>query len=129
MVSPLPILVADQEATSRNRLADVLRGEGFDPLPARTGAEAVDLANRRVVAITILDVLLPDLSGMETFELISSRRAGVQGIFLARETRKDTMERLLEAGAYTVLEKPPRMDWLLEALRRLKARITGQDQR
>ncbi len=129
MVSPLPILVADQEASSRNRLSDVLRGEGFDPLPARTGAEAVELASRRVVAITILDVLLPDLSGIETFELISSRRAGVQGIFLAHETTKDTLVRLLEAGAYTVLRKPPRMDWLLEAVRRLKARIAKQDRR
>lgn len=127
MVSPLPILVADHEASSRNRLAEALRGEGFDPLPARTGTEAVDLASRRAVAITILDVLLPDLSGIETFELISARRTGVQAIFLAQETTKDTMVRLLEAGAYTVLRKPPRMDWLLEALRRLKARIARDD--
>jgi DNA-binding response OmpR family regulator len=86
----------------------------------------VELAHRRVVAITILDVLLPDLSGIETFELISSQRAGVQGIFLARETTKDTLVRLLEAGAYTVLRKPPRMDWLVEVVRRLRARIAKE---
>jgi FixJ family two-component response regulator len=34
---------------------------------------------------------------------------------------------LLEAGAYTVLQKPPRMDWLLDAVRRLSARIEKED--
>ena len=125
--APFPILVADQEASSRNRLTEALREEGFDPLPARTGGEAVELARHRVVSITILDVLLPDLSGIETFKLISSVRDGVQGIFLARERTKDTLVRLLEAGAYTVLQKPPRMDWLLDAVRRLSARIAKED--
>jgi DNA-binding response OmpR family regulator len=122
-----PILVADQETSSRNRLTEALRGEGFDPLPARTGGEAVELARSRVVSITILDVLLPDLSGIETFQLISSVRGGVQGIFLARERTKDILVRLLEAGAYTVLQKPPRLDWLLDAVRRLSERIEKDD--
>ncbi|MHC4138060.1 MAG: response regulator [Planctomycetota bacterium] len=125
--APFPILVADQEASSRNRLTEVLREEGFDPLPARTGGEAVELARNRVVSITILDVLLPDLSGIETFQLITSVRDGVQGIFLARERTKDILVRLLEAGAYTVLQKPPRLDWLLDAVRRLSARIEKED--
>lgn len=125
MIPALPnsILVADRDDTSRNRLTSVLRDEGFCPVPARTGGEAVELARQRVVAITILDVLLPDLSGVETFELIASVHGGVQGIFLAETRSKDTLVRLLEAGAYTVLDKPPRLDWLLDAVRRLSARI------
>jgi len=125
--APYSVLVADQEASSRNRLTDALREEGFDPLSARTGGEAVELARNRVVSITILDVLLPDLSGIETFQLIASVRGGVQGIFLARERTKDTLVRLLEAGAYTVLQKPPRLDWLLDAVRRLSERIEKED--
>lgn len=117
------ILVADQDDRSRNRLLDALRDGGFDALPARTGGEAVELARDKVVGITILDVLLPDLSGIETFELITSVHDGVQGIFLAEERSKDTLMRLLEAGAYTVLAKPPRLDWLLEAVRELNSRI------
>ncbi len=117
------ILVADQDTGSRNRLTDALIGEGFDALPVRSGAEAVEVARSRVVSITILDVVLPDISGIETFELITSLWDGVQGIFLARERTKDTLVRLLEAGAYTVLQKPPRIDWLLDAMRRLSARI------
>jgi DNA-binding response OmpR family regulator len=125
----LPILIADQDRRSRNRLRGALEGEGFLTLPARTGGEAVELAQSRVVSITILDVLLPDLSGIETFELITSQRRGVQGIFLAQETTKDTLVRLLDAGAFTVLRKPPRLDWLLDAVRRLAARISNESKR
>jgi len=126
-VTTASILVADQDSSTRNRLTGVLRDEGFDAFPARSGGEALDLARSRVVTITILDVFLPDLSGLETFELISSLWGGVQGIFLARERNKETLVRLLEAGAFTVLQKPPRMDWLLDAVRRLSQRIEKED--
>ena len=121
-----PILIADQDTQSRNRLRGVLEGEGFSTLPVRTGGEAIEVVRKRAVSITILDVLLPDLSGLETFELITSMRGGVEGIFLAQERTKDTLVRLLDAGAFTVLQKPPRMDWLLDAVRRLAARVKNQ---
>ena len=123
----LPILLADQDDNSRNRLAGVLRNEGFETLPARTGGEAVDVVRARLVGITILDVALPDLSGIETFELISSVRRGVAGIFMARERSKETLARLLEAGAFTVLQKPPRVETLIDAVRRLSFRIGNEE--
>jgi two-component system response regulator MprA len=121
------ILVADQERESRDRLTRVLRQEGYEALPASTGAEALELARSPLVRITILDVLLPDLSGIETFELITRFRGGVRGIFLARERTKETLVRLLDAGAFTVLDKPPRLDWLLDAVGRLNRRLAHED--
>ena len=85
------------------------------------------MVRNRVVTVTILDVLLPDLSGIETFRLITSYHAGVQGIFLAKERSKDMLVRLLDAGAYTVLQKPPRVKALREALQVLRARIESKD--
>ncbi|MEE8106770.1 MAG: response regulator [Planctomycetota bacterium] len=125
---PLPILVADQDDVSRNRLAEVLAGEGFHPLPVRTGGEAVEVVRNTLVAVTILDVALPDFSGIEAFRLITDIRSGVPGIFLARDRSTNTMARLLDAGAYTVLGKPPRISVLVEALRGLASRF-GSDGR
>ena len=64
---------------------------------------------------------------VETFELITSVRDGVQGIFLARERSKDMLLRLFDAGAHTVLQKPPRTEVLLDAVRRLNSRIERED--
>jgi DNA-binding response OmpR family regulator len=124
--SPLPVLVADQDDVSRERLIAVLRGGGFYPLAVRTGGEAVEVVSRRVVPITILDVQLPDLSGIETFRLITSLREGVLGIFLARKRSRDTLLRLLEAGAYTVFQKPPGLKALLAAVRGAASRIGSE---
>jgi len=123
----LPILVADQDDASRNRLAGVLADGGFTPLPARSGGEALELVRAQVVGMTILDVVLPDLSGLETFELITSVRRGVRAIFLARERSKETLARLLEAGAFTVLSKPPGAEMLLATVRRLASRINLEE--
>ena len=123
----LPILVADQDDASRNRLAGVLAEGGFEALPARSGSEAVEVVRARWVGMTILDVALPDLSGLETFTLINSVRRGVRGIFLAKERTKETLARLLEAGAFTVLGKPPETQVLLETVRRLASRIENED--
>ena len=132
-VAKRPILLADRDESSRNRLATALAGDGYEPLAVRTGSEAVELARvelprRRVIPITILDVALPDLSGIETFELIGSVGGKVEGIFLSETRDKETLVRLLDAGAYTVLNKPPRLDWLLRAVRELSARIERESE-
>ena len=87
----------------------------------------MEVVRARLVGMTILDVALPDLSGLETFTLINSVRRGVRGIFLAKERTKETLARLLEAGAFTVLKKPPETQVLLETVRRLASRIENEE--
>ena len=63
------------------------------------------------------------------FSLAVGLFAGLFAIWYSseRERSKETLARLLEAGAYTVLQKPPRTELLLEAVRRLAARIEDED--
>ncbi len=129
MMATLPrsILVADEDDQSRNRLTSALRNEGFTAFGARSGAEAVEVVRNRGVGISILDTNLNDLTGIETFRLITSLYDGVEAIFLSRERSKDTLVRLLDAGVYTVLNKPPRLDVLLRAVRELAGRFGWDD--
>ncbi|MFQ5844111.1 MAG: response regulator [Planctomycetota bacterium] len=125
---PRPVLVADRDDRTRNRLTEALRREGFDALGARTGGEAVEVARNRVVAISVLDWALPDLSGIETYRLITSLYDGVEAIFLSQERSKDTLVRLLDEGVFTVLHKPPRIDVFLRAVHELDSRL-GREER
>ena len=129
MMATLPrsILVADEDDQSRNRLTSALRNEGFTAFGARSGAEAVEVVRNRGVGISILDSHLNDLTGIETFRLITSLYEGVEAIFLSRERSKDTLVRLLDAGVYTVLNKPPRLDVLLRAVHELAGRFGWDD--
>jgi CheY-like chemotaxis protein len=67
-----PVLVVDDTPSKRYVLASWLRRGGYDVVEASTGAEALDIVGRGGVALVVLDVRLPDLTGFEVCERIKS---------------------------------------------------------
>jgi two-component system, OmpR family, KDP operon response regulator KdpE len=59
------ILVCDDEPQIVRALRVILRDAGFEAVPASTGEEALDLAAVRPPQAAILDLMLPDLDGVE----------------------------------------------------------------
>ena len=59
------ILVVDDEAQILRALRVVLRDAGFEVVPAETGAEALDRAAVRPPEAAIVDLMLPDMDGIE----------------------------------------------------------------
>jgi putative two-component system response regulator len=60
-----PILVVDDDADQRTLLTTYLAGEGYSVAEADSGERALELVAREPVALVLLDVLLPGLSGFE----------------------------------------------------------------
>lgn len=58
------ILVVDDEAEIADLVTVYLRGEGFTVFPCGTGTEALEIVNRERIDLAVLDVMLPDISGM-----------------------------------------------------------------
>ena len=63
--SPARILVVDDEASIVDSVATVLRYEGFDVDVASTGRAALHKAQEDLFDLVVLDVMLPDLDGLE----------------------------------------------------------------
>jgi DNA-binding response OmpR family regulator len=59
------ILVADDDATIRGNLALLLQSEGFRVLEASDGLQAARAFNDPSVALVLLDLKMPGLSGMD----------------------------------------------------------------
>ena len=59
------ILVVDDDANLRKTLSDILRIKGFEVAVAGTGAEGIAEANRAFVNVALIDLKLPDMSGIE----------------------------------------------------------------
>ncbi|HWY89784.1 MAG TPA: response regulator, partial [Solirubrobacteraceae bacterium] len=59
------ILVVDDEPQILRALRVVLRDAGFEVVPAETGAEALDRAAVRPPEAAIVDLMLPDVDGIE----------------------------------------------------------------
>ena len=99
------ILVVEDEATIAETIVYALQTEGFVPVWKRTGREALAVLDQQAVALVVLDVGLPDMSGFDVCRELQ-RRAPVPVVFLtARSSEVDKIVGL-ELGADDYLAKP-----------------------
>jgi two-component system, NtrC family, sensor kinase len=73
LLGPKKILTVDDSATYLHELADELREEGYDVILAGSGKEALELLEVQAVDCILLDLLMPNLSGKETCQIIKKR--------------------------------------------------------
>jgi CheY-like chemotaxis protein len=102
------ILVADDHEGIRETTREVLEKLGYRVLVARDGIEAVQQfeEHRNDVALVLLDVVMPRLTGPDAYAQIQERKPGVQVIFTSGHTEHtDWLGTLLAQGAL-LLQKP-----------------------
>ena len=96
------LVIGDDE--ERMRLRRALSGEGWSVIPAGTGAQARQMADRQGFEVAVVDSRLPDERG---FQVISAvQRPGVSTVALLRD--EDTMDRIvgIELGADYYMRSP-----------------------
>jgi two-component system KDP operon response regulator KdpE len=112
-----PVLVCDDEAQILRALRVILRDAGYEAVPAITGEEALDLAAVRRPEAAIIDLVLPDMDGVEVCRRLREWTQ-IPIIVLSAVGEEDAKVRALAAGADDYVTKPfgPR-----ELVARLKA--------
>ncbi|MGA2810661.1 MAG: HAMP domain-containing protein [Candidatus Acidiferrum sp.] len=114
------VLVVDDDVRNIFALSSVLERRGMVVLTAGTGREAINiLESTPDLAIVLMDVMMPEMDGYETMQVIRQnsdfRRLPI--IALTAKAMKGDREKCLEAGASEYLAKPVNTDQLLAALR------------
>ncbi|MBV9364460.1 MAG: response regulator transcription factor [Solirubrobacterales bacterium] len=102
---PSRILVVDDEHQILRALRVILREAGFEALPAPTGEEALDLAAIQHPDAAIIDLLLPDMDGVELCRRLREWTE-IPLIVLSAVGDEDTKVRALAAGADDYVTKP-----------------------
>jgi two-component system KDP operon response regulator KdpE len=117
------VLVCDDEAQILRALKVILRDAGYEAVPAATGEEALDLAAVKPPAAAIIDLMLPDIDGVEVTERLREW-SEMPIIVLSAVGEEEAKVRALAAGADDYVTKPfgpPELMARLEAvLRRAK---------
>ena len=112
---PRTILVVEDETTLRETLADALEVEGFRVIAAADGREALARFRADKPDLVLLDLMLPELSGIEVCRIIRAE-SGVPIVMLtAKDSELDKVVGL-ELGADDYVTKP-------FSLRELSARV------
>jgi two-component system KDP operon response regulator KdpE len=104
-VSAAKVLVCDDEAQILRALRVILRDAGFDVIPADSGKEALDLAAMRRPDAAIVDLLLPDLDGVEVCKQVREW-SDIPIVVLSAVGDEDAKVRALAAGADDYVTKP-----------------------
>ncbi len=122
---PRTILVVDDEPTLRETLAENLEAEGFGVVTAADGRDALRQFRDTHPDLILLDLMLPELSGIEVCRIIR----GESGVPILMLTAKDSeVDKVvgLELGADDYVTKPFSFRELLARIRALLRRTEQQ---
>ena len=102
---PPRVLVVDDEPQIVRALKVVLREAGFQAVPAESASEALDLAAVRPPEAAIIDLVLPDLDGVELTRRLREW-SEMPILVLSAVGEEEQKVRALEAGADDYITKP-----------------------
>ena len=107
------ILLVDDEDTIRLFLEKTLREEGYEALTAATGTEALELTKSELPDLVLLDLKLPDMSGLDVLKQIKEEVPEVCVIMLTAFGDIETAVTAMKKGAFDFVSKPVNLEELL----------------
>ena len=114
-VTPI-VFVVDDDAAARETLASLIRSAGWHPKLLSSAQQFLALPRIHAPCCLLLDVDLPDLSGLDLQQRVSDR-TDMPIIFIADRSDVSTTVKAMKAGAVEFLMKPFRNDVIRNAMR------------
>jgi DNA-binding NtrC family response regulator len=116
-ISTKEILVVDDDQAIRWTLKEALQSWGFTPIEAATVAEATKLFNAHLPAAVLLDIDLPDGSGLDVLREIKHEDHEAIVIMITGNVHVENTISALRGGAYDFIGKPINLEELRVTIR------------
>ena len=100
------ILIVDDERGIRSTLSGILGDEGYRPLAAGTGQEALARIGEEVPDLVILDIWLPEMDGIEVLAEVKRQWPELPVVMMSGHGTIETAVKATKLGAYDFVEKP-----------------------
>src|SRR5205085_982389 len=111
------ILIVDDEQMIRWTLREALRGWGYTPVEAENVADAVSVFDAEQPVAVLLDINLPDGSGLDVLREIKHRQPQAVVIMITANVMVDDTIAALRGGSYDFIGKPINLNELQVTLR------------
>ena len=131
------ILIIEDEEVVRWALRDMLKRRGYSVRTAETGEEGLRLARQEVMALVLLDVRLPGMSGLDVLQKLKEEDPDLPVIMVTAHEDVEPVIRAMKLGAYDYFIKTVDREVLLHsiekaletnALKREVARLKAEQQ-
>lgn len=120
------VLVADDEDSVRSLLQRALSQAGYNVVTAADGRDALDKASQLNISIALLDIKMPEVSGMEVLQRLIASQPSICVIMVTALGDAQTAVEALKLGAYDYITKPFNVD---EVLQKVQKAIEKRDLR
>jgi UDP-3-O-acyl N-acetylglucosamine deacetylase len=118
------VLVVDDEERVVQSVVGVLEDEGFRVVTAKSGEEALSVFREEEPDVTLLDIWLPGMDGIEVLKRLKRTAPDSQVIMISGHATISTAMTAVKWGAFDFIEKPLSLDLLLMTVRRALDRQT-----
>ena len=119
------LLVVDDEIAVVDILKHFFAKQGYQVFIATKGTEALALVEREHPHLMLLDVKMPDMSGIEVLRQIRQRGDEVKVVMVSAAHDETTMQEAKRLGAIDYVVKPFHLDYLEQVVLKKLAALTS----
>lgn len=110
------ILVVDDNEDLLETFAMILKRRGFSVETAGNGASAVEKFKDQSFDVTLMDIVMPEMNGVDAFRKIKEMQPEASIILMTAYTDEDLIQIAKDEGARKIIHKPIRIDQLIELI-------------
>src|SRR2546423_1944417 len=112
------ILVADDDASIRSLLKQLLSDEGYSVSEAATGSEVVESVKAQSPDLVIMDVRMPELDGIEALQKVKTSSPRTSVLIMTAFGTSNAAIKAMELGAFEYITKPFELDKISYTVKR-----------
>ena len=106
------ILIVDDEPIARDNLAHILKKDGYSPLLAENGQQAIDILQQEEVDLVLTDLRMKGLDGMAVLAEAKNLWPSTEVVVITGYASVDTAVAAMRQGAYHYISKPFKIEEL-----------------
>ncbi len=116
------VLLIDDEQDFIETLAERMRARGMDVSATTSPKDALKKAETESYDAIILDLMMPEMDGLETLRILKEKNPDLQVILLTGQATVEKGVEAMKLGAMDLMEKPADLKALTEKIRKAQAK-------
>lgn len=115
------VLIIDDDPNVCEILRDVLNFKGYKVAIKNSGKNAIEFARENSVDVTLIDIRMPALNGLETYVELKKNKPDIHAVMMTgfRIETQDIVKKAMDQNAYSCLYKPLDMDKVIDTVNQL----------
>ena len=110
------VLVVDDNQDLLNTFAMILKRRGFSVQTAGNGISAVDKFKEQSFDVTLMDIVMPEMNGVDASKKIKEIQPGASIILMTAYSDEELIQTARDEGVRQIIHKPIRIDQLIELI-------------